>query len=104
MEENAAVSNEETAEKGGDGAVQQPEEEITDIQNYLASFNQEIADGTTVAQASAAGDHAILSTNDGDEDGEDRQTTTYYVAQTEGGTLQAFQYSTDQTPVCFGFF
>lgn len=94
MEEKSKESNEEGGEKNEEENAEQPdqEESITDIQNYLASFNQEIADGSAVvAQSSASGDHAILSTNDGEEEGEEGQTTTYYVARTTDG--QTYQYA-----------
>lgn len=74
-------------------------ETISDIQNYLASFNKEIQDGTSVGGDSlnqqSENSEMIATTTIGtvNESGQQETTTgTYYVTQTADG----YQYTTDQ--------
>lgn len=76
MEENTAES---------EGA-----ETITDIQNYLASFNKEIQDGgSTAASASAS---QLESVGEGDPAAEQTAETTFFVAAPGSAATEGFQY------------
>ncbi|KAG8192182.1 hypothetical protein JTE90_009946, partial [Oedothorax gibbosus] len=74
---------EETPAESGGG------ETITDIQNYLASFNKEIQDGgTTAASTSAAGLETGTETTAETTTG----TTAFYVAAPATATGEGFQF------------
>ncbi|UYV80492.1 CTCF, partial [Cordylochernes scorpioides] len=63
-------------------------ETISDIHNYLASFNKEIQDGGQATKERGAEESA-----GGDEENNTTTTTTYYVAQAAPGA-EGFQYAT----------
>lgn len=75
-------------------------ETITDIQNYLASFNKEIQDGGTAAATTAAAQlEAVTEANSGAEQGTE---TAFFVAAPGTASAEGFQY--EQGEVLFIYF
>ncbi|XP_013787698.1 zinc finger protein 37-like isoform X2 [Limulus polyphemus] len=76
------------------------EETITDIQNYLASFNKEIQNGTpssggaTVFHQMPEGTHLVAALNEqsGVEPSADGATTYYVTHSADGSSLQGYHY------------
>lgn len=75
-------------------------ETITDIQNYLASFNKEIQDGGTAANSTSAAQ--LDSVAEGDPSAEQGTETAFFVTASGAAAAEGFQY--EQGEVCLILF
>lgn len=75
-------------------------ETITDIQNYLASFNKEIQDGGTAATSTSAAQ--LDSVTEGDPSAEQGTETAFFVTASGAAAAEGFQY--EQGEVCLILF
>lgn len=75
-------------------------ETITDIQNYLASFNKEIQDGGTNANSASA--PQLDPVTDGDTSAEQGTETAFFVTAPGATSAEGFQY--EQGEVEFFYF